>query len=57
LLTRHFHSKTLMNGSCNAPAARPDPGGLAGVSDDNEQDAIGAGQIRASRISYLGLRQ
>jgi SAM-dependent methyltransferase len=30
---------------------------LSGVSDDNERDAIDAGEIRASRISYVGLRQ
>lgn len=30
---------------------------LAGVSDDNEQAAIDAGEIRANRISYVGLRR
>lgn len=30
---------------------------LAGVSDDNEQAAIDAGEIQANRISYVGLRQ
>jgi SAM-dependent methyltransferase len=30
---------------------------LAGVSEDDEQATIDAGEIRANRISYVGLRQ